>query len=117
MLASIRSVLRGCRCLSSHLQLAYLSLREPAVVIRAGARLLGLLLLGLLLLVLLLLLLLLLLEVRVHAGNFGVWSVRQVNACWRRWHLALCLEQARLEVDDVVAQLVVLGLQVLIKLA
>ena len=117
MLASIRAVLRGCRCLSSHLQLAYLSLREPAVVIRAGARLLGLLLLGLLLLVLLLLLLLLVLEVRVHAGNFGVWSVRQVNACWRRWHLALCLEQARLEVDDVVAQLVVLGLQVLIKLA
>lgn len=29
----------------------------------------------------------------------------------------MCLEQARLEVDDVVAQLVVLGLQVLIKLA
>ena len=29
----------------------------------------------------------------------------------------MCLEQARLEVDDVVAQLVVLGLQVFIKLA
>jgi hypothetical protein len=33
------------------------------------------------------------------------------------WYLALGLEQARLQVDDVVAQLVVLGLEGLVQLA
>ena len=46
-----------------------------------------------------------------------MWSVGQIHARGRRRHLALGLEQARLEVDDVVAQLVVLCLQTLVHLA
>lgn len=71
----------------------------------------------LLLLGLLLLLLVMLLEVWIQGWYLAVWSVREVDAGRRRWHLALCLEQARLEVDDVVAKLVVLGLQVLVQFA
>jgi hypothetical protein len=34
----------------------------------------------------------------------------EVNAGGGGWYFALCLEQTRLQIDDVVAQLVVLGL-------
>jgi hypothetical protein len=47
--------------------------------------------------------------------GFGVWAV-EVDTCWRRWYLALGLEQTRLEIDDVVAQLVVLRLERLVEL-
>lgn len=40
----------------------------------------------------------------------------EVDAGGGRWNLALGLEQSRLQVDDVVAQLVVFGLQGLIQL-
>lgn len=42
---------------------------------------------------------------------------REVNAGGRRGDFALSLEQSRLEVDDVVAKLVVLGLERLVQLA
>jgi hypothetical protein len=45
-----------------------------------------------------------------------VWTV-QIYAGGRRWNLALGLEQARLQVDYVIAQLVVLGLEGLVQLA
>jgi hypothetical protein len=47
--------------------------------------------------------------------GFGVRPV-EVDTRWRRWYLALGLEQTRLEIDDVVAQLVVLRLQRLVEL-
>lgn len=45
----------------------------------------------------------------LDARGLAVWAV-QVNASWGRWDLALGLEEARLQVDDVVAELVVLRL-------
>jgi len=42
---------------------------------------------------------------------------RKVDAGWGRWDLALGLEEAGLEIDDVVAQLVVLVLEGLVELA
>jgi hypothetical protein len=52
----------------------------------------------------------------VQTRGFAVWTV-QIYTGGRRWYLALGLEQARLQVDYVVAQLVVLGLEGLVQLA
>jgi hypothetical protein len=52
----------------------------------------------------------------IQTRGLAVWSV-QVYAGGRWWYLALGLEQARLQVDDVVAQLVVFGLESLVQLA
>lgn len=53
---------------------------------------------------------------RVEIGGLAVRTV-QVDAGGRRWNLALGLEQTGLQVDDVVAQLVVLSLEGLVQLA
>ena len=45
-----------------------------------------------------------------------VWSV-EIYTGRRRWYLALCLKQSRLQIDDIVAQLVVLGLKSLVEFA
>lgn len=45
-----------------------------------------------------------------------VWSV-EIYTGRRRWYLALGLKQSRLQVDDIVAQLVVLGLKSLVEFA
>jgi hypothetical protein len=52
----------------------------------------------------------------VQTRGFAVWTV-QIYAGGRRWNLALGLEQARLQVDYVIAQLVILGLEGLVQLA
>jgi hypothetical protein len=52
----------------------------------------------------------------VEVGGLAMGSV-QVNTSGSRWDLALSLEQAGLQVDDVVAQLVVFRLEGLVQLA
>ena len=104
-----RCAVLGCRCcLRRHLQLANLALRKPAVVIAGGLLLLLLWLLGLLGR-------LWWLRCLVHVWLL-VWSV-EVYTGRRRWYLALCLKQSRLQIDDIVAQLVVLGLKSLVEFA
>lgn len=89
-------------CLSGHLQLADLPVRETTVV---GV------------------LLRLLLRIGLGRGRLGHVRIggfagaREVDACRGGRDLALGLEEARLEVDDVVAELVVLCLQRLVQLA
>lgn len=104
-----RCAVLGCRCrLRRHLQLANLALRKPAVVIAGGLLLLLLWLLGLLGR-------LWWLRCLVHVWLL-VWSVEiYTGRC--RWYLALGLKQSRLQVDDIVAQLVVLGLKSLVEFA
>ena len=110
MLLRAGAVLGGSRSLRSHLKLANLSLRQAAVAVADGAVVLWLLLL------LLGLLLVLLLGVLGHARGLAVRAV-EVDAGGCGWDFALGLEEARLQVDDVVAQLVVLRLERLIELA
>lgn len=57
-----------------------------------------------------------LLRCLVQAGGLAVIA-REIDAGGSRWNLALGFEESRLKVDDVVAQLVVLGLKCLIQLA
>ena len=54
-------------------------------------------------------------RVQVWVGCFSVAG--EVHTCGSRWYLVLGLEKSRLEVDDVVAELVVFCLQRLIQLA
>ena len=105
MLAIVRRRTVLCRggCLGGHLELANLPFGEASVV--GGALLLGLLWLGLLRGL-----------VQRIVGGLAV-GAREVDAGGGGWDLALGLEEARLQVDDVVAQLVVLGLQGLVQLA
>lgn len=99
------TMLRGSGCLSSHLELTNLPIRKTTIVVIAVVR------------VILRLRLLVGLGLRgslVH-GRVGRFAVaREINSCWCGRYLALCLEQAGLKVDDVVAKLVVLGLQRLV---
>lgn len=102
-------MLRGCSCLRRHLKLANLTLRKASVV-AARAALLRLWWLGLLM------------KLRrlgrdmVQTCRLSVRSI-EVDASGRGWDFALGLEQSRLKVDDVVAQLVVFGLQGLVQIA
>ena len=99
--------------MSRHLQFANLALRQASIgVVRVVVLRVGLLLLGLLGL----LCGLRGLWLGVHVGLLGVGSV-EVYAGRGRRYLALRLEQSRLQVDDVVAQLVVFRLQRLVQLA
>lgn len=100
-----RTVLRRGGCLGSHLELTNLSLGEAAVVIVRALLLLLLLGSGLLLLLGL-----------VQVRGLAVVA-REVDAGRGWWDFALCLEETRLQIDDVVAQLVVLGLEGLVQLA
>lgn len=52
----------------------------------------------------------------MHVDLLGVRSV-EIYTGWSRGDLALGLEESGLEVDDVVAQLVVLGLERFVELA
>jgi len=102
MLDRVRAALSGCRCPRCHLEIPNLAVRESAIRVRAP--LLRRLLLRLLVV-------LQWLRFRVgHAGRFAV-LLAQVNASRRRRDFALILEEARLEVDDVVAELEVLVLK------
>jgi hypothetical protein len=103
-----RCAVLGRRCsLRRHLQLANLALRQSPIVIARGLllllRLFGLLgrlwWLGLL----------------VHVWLF-VRAI-EIYTGGRRWYLALGFEESGLQVDDVIAQLVVLCLERLVKLA
>lgn len=87
--------------LRGHLELADLTIRETTVVIRA---LLGLgLLVGLRR------------GRRLAHGRIGGFAVaREVYPCGCGGNFALSLEKTRLEVDDVIAELVVLRLQRLV---
>jgi hypothetical protein len=107
MLVTRCAVLSGRCSLRRHLQLANLALRKASVVI-VRALLLLLRLLGLLGR-------LWRLRLLVHVG----WLVGpiEIYTSRRRWYLALSFEQSRLEVDDVVAQLIVLGLEGFVQLA
>lgn len=98
------AVLRSRSGLRGHLELANLAIRKTTVVVRALLRLS--LLVGLWR------------GRRLAHGRIGGFAVaREVYACWSRGHLALGLEETRLEVDDVVAELVVLRLQRLVQFA
>lgn len=108
--ANIRPVLGRCSSLCSHLQLANLSLGQPSIAVIVWT------LLWLWLLFWLLLMLWRLRWLRLEVCRLTMGAV-QVNASGRRGYLALGLEQSRLQVDDVVAQLVVLGLEGLVELA
>jgi hypothetical protein len=102
VLGRVRAALSGCCCPRGHLKIANLAVRESAIGIRVP--LLRLLLLRLLVV-------LRWLRFRVgHAGRIAV-LLAQVNSGGRRRDLALILEEARLEVDDIVAELVVLCLK------
>ena len=98
----------GCSCsLRSHLQFANLALRKAAgVVVWALLWVLWFWLLRRLWCLWWL----------VHVCLVTERSV-EVYTGRRRWYLALCLEQPRLQVDDVVAQLVVFRLEGLVELA
>jgi hypothetical protein len=104
------AVLSSSGSLCGHLQLANLSFGQPSIAVAVWTLLRLGLLLGLLL------------ELwRLWLGmaqtrGFTMWSV-QIDAGGGRWDLALSLEQTRLQVDDVVAQLVVLGLERLVQFA
>jgi hypothetical protein len=51
-------------------------------------------------------------------GGVGSFAVaREIDARGRWWYLALGLEKSGLEVDDVVTELIVLGLERLVKFA
>ena len=90
-------------CLGCHLELADLPIRKTAIVIGVLLRLLLRVGLG---------------RRRLGHGLAGCFArAREVDACRGGWDLALGLEEARLEVDDVVAELVVLRLQRLVQLA
>jgi hypothetical protein len=106
-----RTVLGGSGSLCGHLQFANLSLGQSSIVVVAVWTLLRL---GLLLWLLLELWRLWLRLVQTR--GLTVWPV-EVYAGGGWWYLALGLEQARLQIDDVVAQLVVLGLEGLVQLA
>jgi len=102
-IAQRRTVLCSCGSLCSHLELTDLAFRETAIVV---VRVLLLLLLGFGRL---------LLGGLVQIGGFAM--AREIDASRSRGNLALGLKEPRLQVDDVVAQLVVFGLQRLVKLA
>lgn len=97
-------MLRSSSGLRSHLELANLALRQAAIVAVGSALLLRLRVLRLLGL--------------LAKGVRRLWVLTAEIYTGRSWwDLALCLEQSRLQVDDVVAELVVLGLQGLVELA